>query len=344
MKPKRDLSGNYLITHKNFVFSNSPEIFLLLQDGDEIIGICVNQPIRVSDAENNVTDLTYGKLASINSDFDHDMFRNYMDISVMNGGPDDRQFFVLHTHESGETKSHKYFRNFYCSAKFQDYRNDESVFSIPAYYSLHFGYKKFGPLELSKLFIKDGWEIRFGLHFMAYGFNLDRKYFHVDQLKKMTDTLTKTDGLDVGSLMNQLLDFSQEVIPSVMCAGMYNFLKRTSNLSDSDISDVSRAIIAVTEHEGGQIGEVMKKYTHKEFMEKFSSFRESGLDFLSLDRYDSRLEALKDLGLNHIYYDQHVARSLMKSKHGEANKTGTTGRARMLEKTLGSLARIKRDQ
>lgn len=340
--PLLDVNGKYLITNRNFVFSNSPEIFLLLQTGDKIKGVCINKPILTSTDAGRVEPLTYGLLARANEDYQNGLFDGMQRFPVMNGGPDDEEFYLLHTNEGGKTKSEKFFRGLYCISGYLDYHSRQEMEDIPGYRALVRGYKNLTILDFFCNVATGDWEVRSGLHFMTYGVNLDAKIHHINLLHKPSRTSEKVEGLDVGAVVNQLMDLGQEVLPSITYASIYAYLKSTSDLTEEEITEAARAVLAVHDDEGGKIEGVLLKYTHEELLAKLNSFRSAGMKMELLANYNARCRALTDLGLNHVAYDAHVARWMLGPPRGSArSETGKLkGRHKMLAKMVGGIASI----
>lgn len=337
-------NGSYLITHKNHVFNESPEIFLLLERDGPIKGVCVNQwasEETESSGDSNI------RMCTEFTDFfvkgGAEFYLPHLKTPLLDGGPHNpEEYFVLHTGYKKTKNTKEYLKGMYYTTPLSEFASTIKEKNYPHYSCIVSGVFNIDMTTFSLALLSKSWATRSGLHAITYGGNLDRKINHIDLLKKAENTGWSEAGLDMGGLMTQLMDFVTEAGVSIIAVGAYGYLKTETDLNDDEIVEATRAMIVVKEAESSDLNDVMKKYTHSELIEKFEKVRENGLKIKLLEEYDARRAMLLDLGLGPFYYDHHVFEVVGLQKQTMIDKLPLTGKAKLLVKSLSLVARIVR--
>ncbi|MGL1921236.1 MAG: hypothetical protein OCD03_09415 [Hyphomicrobiales bacterium] len=342
---KSNLSGKYLITRNKFAFKNEPEIFLLLEEEDnQITGVCVNEFVILNSEQNKTSEVA---LASMFADhFEEAGSKFYIPLlhsPVLKGGSDETSsFYFIHTGYDGATESQVYLENFYYKNNVKQFVESIVENSFPTFAQLVYGSQKFTREEININRTSGDWELRWGLDWMTYCPQLERKFKYVGMLHKEEATDHKIGKLDIGNLMQQIMGLFQEAGPSMMSTATFAYYRNETDLNDEEILEAVRMTIAISETEGNNVTEIMEKYTHTEIISQYNDMLNGKYEFKLLDQFDKRRAMIEDLGLNPIAYDAHVARSAFglinkpeKKPQEEKNDSSSN-----LERTLAGLMNI----
>ena len=349
---KPNYCGSYLITHEDFVFSDSPEIFLLLQDNElsQPFGVCLNKPILVSVSPDTVEPLTYGLLAEVNKDFDVPVFANRKQLSVLNGGPDSKDLFVLHTglNKVENLKCQKYVKDIYYLSEANDFIDLCEKNTLPDYLTLIRGRHNFDMPRLSENIASKKWELRSGMHAMAYGILLNEKLKNISILSQMQQTSSSSEIFPgAGGFFDRLKTTFDEASISLMFASVRAFYITETNLTDDQILEAARMSIAISEAEANNVIETMEHYTHEDILTIYEMLLKRRFEFKILDRFDRQNVALKEFGLTYISYHIHVAQSVYQLKKNSGRNpisqmpnTRMSSKAENLKRNLVQFAEI----
>lgn len=339
-----NLTGTYLITHSNFVMADYPEIFLLLQDDDVLIGICVNIPYSSPDKNTGKYKIQFS--SDIGNLFESEiaemLIPENINVPILNGGPDQQsELSCLHTFYEGAKNFQEYNAKLYNISAIKDFQRTVSNQSFPQCLSFFYGRYNVNLPHLVSEISSGNWELRRGFHAMTYGASLGNKYKHIDKLTESVETVNKIGEFDLGNFFNTTVDLFHEVMPALMCRGAYGYYKNCTDLNEEQIIEAIRIGIAVAEVNGNDLMSVMEKYTHEEIINKYHEMRDSGFEFKLLKEFDERRAMLLDLGLNPIFYDAHLTEVVFELSKAREDPNWKQGEKSMqLEGRLGQIGEI----
>ena len=333
------LNGYYLIAEKNPIFTGTPEIYLMLNKGERVQILCVNQ-FLINDLGQVRTGAEF--LPIFEESGTANCMQYLRDLPLLRGGPNNLdQIQVLHTGYENAAGATEFIKNIYYLSSLEDFASSISENSNPAFSIIIVGNYDPDPMTLTLATVAGSWDFRYGLHWMAYGHNLDRKIGYADRLIIPQEKKTKDGKFNIGGLLGQIKLMVDEAAPSLMAMSIYAHLKSTTEMSLEEIKQATRTMIAVSDKEACSVTDIMKKYTHQEWTQEYENLTGTGFEFKLLNEYDRRQEMLLDLGLTPIFYDSHVAQKISHSRtQQEGPQKPLSGRSRLLVKTLSGLAKL----
>lgn len=331
------LHGNYLITRSAHLVADSPEIFIVVREGAEHYGICVNQQACGSD----------GKHLTI-----ADVFRDSPQLGPMprgfrstlpalrsakDAGAD--ELFVLHTSSPAELSDSPDPEKRYRLTPAAEFLRNYTEKTQPFFYMLSFGRQKFEIATLLMMLFAKAWELRSGQHALAYGMTLSEKMGALELL----DPLQKNAGENKKSarqIFGMLFEGFHEAQTAAVHAGVEMMLRAEHpELSARERLRVIRAAMVIKERDGGDLMRVLKKYTHQRMFEIYDREMETGAHFKLLEAFDRRHELLTRIGVHPFMYDLHIASMFVRRKNVGKPMPGPAEAIRHTLKGVASLLR-----
>jgi len=335
------LHGEYLVCPA--ADSANPEIYLLLDVGQEQWGICVNREYPVS-AEEIKTDKPTTFAITFSKRYEAKGFvakpKGRIFLPILQGGHSHKGLFVLHTALPG-TQDKKIINNMYRLSTLVDFFEKTKLVPHNGFIQFVNGYRKFGPSEIKEGIARHGWSVRMGMHAFTYGVNLEEKAKRLSELKPNPLSGSATGGLDFAKMMQSMMAMSHEAAPSIMHASVAGYLlKFNPELDPKARHETVRMMIAISETEGNDVAQVMRKYTAQEIISKYDDVIAGGFELKMLESFDRRISMLESFWLNPLFYDSITTDLFMAQSRKETKTGGRSARADDLAETINQVAQI----
>ncbi len=256
-------------------------------------------------------------------------------LPVLYGGSHDTELMTLFV-DSGPTAPKDPAQRLY------QYRTTESLFSLPGeeinqrltnFFLFFQGYDIISEDEILSKTRAGSWSLLSGLHWMTYAPNLGRKQDFTSILKERP---AKTPGPEalLGGFLGGMMSLAKEAQPSLMHAGLVGRLQHLDpELDYSEILEIVRMMIAISDHEGVNVQSVMEKYTHQEVFRRYKEMAQGSVKWKTLEDFDRRLVALSELGINPYWYDVSVSQVFF-SRKADGESRRPSGRSNEVELRL----------
>lgn len=298
-------SGSYLVTFRNHIFLDRPEIFLLFEMSGDLWGICINKHLVENGDE---------KLLSVYVD----EFKNHgleiapetLQAILFDGGrKNSAELGAINTGTVEDFSKKQPVEYMYNIVPFDKFSSNLKRNQIPIRFVFFTGMEKLDRNIVKENISAGNWEQRFGFHAITYSKHADVKINSIDLLTRQYFKISK-DMSDIISLMREIMHMAS---PYIMRAGVASYCKaRHPEFSDSEILDTTRMMVAVSNAEGNDITDVMEKYTHQEVIALYRKLTEKGKIFDLLNALDEQIKLLRSLRINHMIYDDEIARIILK--------------------------------
>ena len=333
------MNGNYLICPDDA--GTGDKIYLLLQVEGDLIGIRIDRGFKYS-AEAQEKDPL--KLVI-------EVLRRYEKIGwvvnsreeplpILDGGDDKKGLFYVYN--DLDASSTDPIARMYSAKYLGDFVNylisDRPVGFMQAVN----GFDRFDEATIAREVIEGKWKLLTGLHALFYAPNLEAKRNYLSTLRAPNVTNLKLGKFDLGNLFGGVTHLFSEAQPSMVHAAVAAMLRSTNpDMSEEQRVRVYRLMIAVSEKEGIDVTEVMRKYTSPELVRIYDEVIEGGFRLKLLEKFDTRLDMLRELGFVPSHYDRITAAVIFNPNSGKTKqKEPLSGRARQLESTISKLAEV----
>lgn len=330
------MNGHYLICPEEG--SIEPAIYILLEQDERIIGICVNKAQAQDDefTKNYPVDSVRNFL-ELNKGQNWYSDANDFPFHVLSGGHSSNELFVMYNSNIDESgKDH--FSKMYRISKFSEIGEliEQGKITGPA--NVVRGYREFSRREIERKIQDSEWNLRFGLHAITYGPVLPIKAHYISSLREPRKTGEEIAGLDIGNFLGGLMHLMKDFQPSLMHVGVIGYLNQANpNASYSDNLKIVRMMVVIADSESNDIAKIMRTHTHAEIVEKYDRLIEGGFQFRLLEEFDQRYEMLSKLGFDPYWYDV-ITGQLFVSPNSGDDKQGMSGRAQDLGRTMRKLS------
>jgi hypothetical protein len=298
--------GCYLATHKERVFADTPEIFILRQFGQDVYGWCVNQ---ISDLK--PIDVFKHRLC-----YEQPLFRVAMEspqllnmpIFTSSGNDKPEHVHVLMCdHFSGDN---------YINTADQSYSIKTLEDFLPIYfrdgpYPFIFvtDPHEFDLFVLVMNYMMENWHPYNGLHGLAYGLVAEKKMDSLDLLQPHEKLGSEKFNSKIWEGAANLSWFHNEIIPSVNRAKAWAYFQRHHpDMSAEDELQAFRMSLAVSEAETRDFLKVLAKYTLPEIEERYKRAIDKGVEVHYLSKFDKQTQMLEATGIAPLPYHLSVAK------------------------------------
>jgi len=345
-----NLTGKYLLTHKNHIFNKQPEIFLILQDENALWGFCVNAIAFVVRDNDEADCMNYVDIGKQHTGQFAESLQGYPNNYVFNSNFLDDRLFVIHTGIDKETDGKEYQKGFYYLTDVGHFIDRVNTLKKqPGLFCIVQGCQQLNINRITDEMMQGNWEIRSGSHAMTYGNLFFKKYEFIDILKPYKPTNEMIGSFDAGGFANQFKKFFEDITPTMM-AGItrvhYAEIDKL-DLNEEEMQEAIRMAIALSERENEDVAKVMERYTHQERVKKYKELIDGGINLRLLASYDRKKEFLDAMGMNAALYDTVTLMAMMDSGFNgniaasqQKQRPKPSAKADNLERKMSGIGRI----
>ncbi|MFN3171243.1 MAG: hypothetical protein ACE37E_11180 [Hyphomicrobiales bacterium] len=343
-------SGSYLKTSKLQRFSDTPEIFLLHEEGDVVRGYCVNK--LAGDADGNLIQprQIQGELERRIVTFLSEGETQKLPL-YYSGSHRNLDLNVIHMDPGGSNKTRAILKHYYYVSPTDVFIDEVKSKRLNAglYIAGCYGHELFERQEIETNVRLGSWEVKLSDLHLTYGPIVTNKAAVFDAARNEKPSNQRVGDTDIGSIAGFLFDTAvDKMVPMMAAVACFHF-KENTDLTDQQIIRATELMLTVADAEGTDLMRVMRKYTHQEIAVKFETLIQDGFKSRLVATYHKWLKEFEAVGLNHHFAFLamgmiHSRQNTRPDRRAERKPKAKPPSIQRLEDNMSAIGQIVRDE